>query len=32
MDEDSAAGKLDFLIEQADRAEAAGKLRDWPAK
>lgn len=32
MDEDSAAGKLDFLIEQADRAEAAGELRDWPAK
>jgi len=31
MDEDSASGKLDFLIEQADRAEATGKLRDWPA-
>ncbi|MDQ6732828.1 MAG: hypothetical protein M3Z35_01735 [Nitrospirota bacterium] len=30
MDEDSVAGKLDFLIEQADRAEAAGELRDWP--
>jgi len=30
MDEDSASGKLDFLIEQADRAEATGELRDWP--
>ncbi|CAN5642167.1 hypothetical protein BH20VER1_BH20VER1_05440 [soil metagenome] len=31
IDEDSASGKLDFLFEEADRAEAAGKLRDWPA-
>jgi hypothetical protein len=31
MDTNAEAGKLDFLIEQADRAEATGKLRDWPA-
>ncbi len=30
MERDAAAGKLDFLIEQADRAEREGKLRDWP--
>ncbi len=32
MDEDSAAGKLDFLFEEADREEATGQLRDWPAE
>jgi hypothetical protein len=31
MDTNAEAGKLDFLIEQADRAEATGKLREWPA-
>jgi hypothetical protein len=31
MDANAEAGKLDFLIEQADRAETTGKLRDWPA-
>ena len=31
MDANAEAGKLDFLIEQGDRAETTGKLRDWPA-
>ncbi|MFN2476311.1 MAG: hypothetical protein ABR526_08230 [Chthoniobacterales bacterium] len=31
MDEDSVSGKLDFLFDEANRAEAAGELRDWPA-
>lgn len=31
MEDDAAAGKLDFLIDEADRAEKAGDLRDWPA-
>jgi hypothetical protein len=30
MDRDSAAGKLDFLFEEADRDSADGSLRDWP--
>jgi hypothetical protein len=30
MERDAAAGKLDFLIEEADRAEGAGTLKDWP--
>ena len=32
MEEDAAAGKLDFLFEEADRERAAGTLRDWPGK
>ena len=32
MDEDAAAGKLDFLFEEAERERAAGQLRDWPDK
>jgi len=31
MEKDAAAGKLDFLIEEADRAEREGTLRDWPS-
>ncbi len=31
MEEDAASGKLDFLFEEADRAEKAGDLLDWPA-
>ncbi len=31
MDEDLASENLDFLFEEADREEAAGELRDWPA-
>ncbi len=31
MDEDFASGKLDFLFEEAERAEKAGDLLDWPA-
>ena len=31
MDADSAAGKLDFLFEEADREAGEGSLRDWPA-
>lgn len=31
MDEDAAAGKLDFLFDEAERERAAGQLRDWPA-
>jgi hypothetical protein len=30
IEEDSAAGKLDFLFEEAERAEMEGTLRDWP--
>jgi len=30
MEQDAAAGKLDFLFEEAERERAAGKLRDWP--
>jgi hypothetical protein len=30
MEQDAAAGKLDFLFEEAERARARGKLRDWP--
>ena len=29
-DGDAAAGKLDFLFEEAERAEKEGTLRDWP--
>jgi hypothetical protein len=30
MERDAAAGKLDFLYEEAERAEREGTLRDWP--
>jgi hypothetical protein len=30
MERDAAAGKLDFLIEQAERAERDGTLRNFP--
>jgi len=30
MERDAAAGKLDFLIGEAERAEREGTLRDWP--
>jgi hypothetical protein len=30
MEEDAASGKLDFLSEEATRAESEGTLRDWP--
>ena len=30
IESDSAAGRLDFLFEEADRERAQGKLRDWP--
>jgi hypothetical protein len=32
IDEDAAAGRLDFLFDEADRERAAGQLRDWPEK
>ena len=32
MAEDAAAGRMDFLIEEATSARKAGKLRDWPGK
>jgi hypothetical protein len=31
MDEDAAAGRLDFLLAEAEAARKAGTLRDWPA-
>lgn len=31
MDADAAAGKLDFLVKEADAAIKGGTLRDWPA-
>ncbi len=30
MEEDAAAGRLDFLFEEADAEAAAGSLRAWP--
>jgi hypothetical protein len=30
MDEDAAAGRLDFLFEEAEAGRKSGKLRDWP--
>jgi hypothetical protein len=30
MDEDAAAGRLDFLVAEADAARKAGTLREWP--
>jgi len=32
LDRDSAAGKLDFLFEEAERESAQGLLRDWPPR
>ncbi len=29
MKEDAASGKLDFLLQEAERERAAGTLRDW---
>lgn len=31
METDAAAGKLDFLFEEADEERSAGVLRDWPS-
>jgi hypothetical protein len=30
MDTDAAAGKLDFLFEEAETERDSAKLRDWP--
>ena len=30
MDRDAAAGKLDFLREEAQNARKSGQVRDWP--
>ena len=32
INKDAAAGKLDFLIEQAQSAIRDGKLKDWPGR
>jgi hypothetical protein len=32
MDADSAAGKLDFLFDEAEQEAAKGPLREWPAE
>ena len=32
IEEDAAAGKLDFLFEEAEAERANGELRDWPGK
>jgi hypothetical protein len=32
MESDAAAGKLDFLFEEAASERAAGTLREWPVK
>lgn len=32
IEQDAAAGKLDFLFEEADAARTSGTLRDWPDK
>jgi hypothetical protein len=31
LDRDSAAGKLDFLFDEADLETKEGAVRDWPA-
>ena len=31
MEADAKAGKLDFLVQEADTATKSGTLRDWPA-
>jgi hypothetical protein len=30
MADDAAAGRLDFLFEEAEADRASGKMRDWP--
>ena len=32
MDADSAAGKLDFLFDEAESEAAKGDLREWPSQ
>jgi hypothetical protein len=32
LDADSAAGKLDFLFDEAEQESAKGSLRDWPPR
>lgn len=32
MNEDSSAGRLDFLFEEAESELAQGPLRDWPQR
>jgi hypothetical protein len=32
MESDATAGKLDFLVREADEAVNCGTLRDWPGK
>jgi len=32
MDEDSSAGRLDFLFEEAEGERAQGSLRAWPTR
>jgi hypothetical protein len=32
MESDATAGKLDFLVREADEAVNRGTLRDWPGK
>jgi hypothetical protein len=32
LETDAAAGKLDFLFEEAEKERARGSLRDWPAE
>jgi hypothetical protein len=32
LDQDSAAGKLDFLFQEAESESAEGLVRDWPPK
>jgi hypothetical protein len=31
MDRDAASGKLDFLVEEAEKGAKTGLLREWPA-
>lgn len=32
LDSDSAAGKLDFLFDEAESESASGQLREWPPR
>ena len=32
MESDAGAGKLDFLVQEADEAVTGATLRDWPGK
>ncbi len=32
MDQDSSAGKLDFLFDEAEKESASGSAHEWPSQ